>query len=150
MHFEFNDFLDNLIKLVGALTLPILALFVQRWVAAYESMAKTRYIMLKRQQVHGAADVAAGTLFVALARGVIRIDQVRMGTPPMLEAARHAASVVPDAIEALALDREDMEQMIIGKIGAMLPMDPTVQTLLTAPEHQADRPMIHPPFPNEE
>ena len=133
---SFTDIIDQFLKVLGALTVPMMIFFTQRGVVAYESAARTRHLALQRQILHGACDAAAGTLVVRLARGIISIQEIRAESPVVMELARRTARAIPGAIEAMNVDAEDLARVIVGKVGVMLPADPTVQTLLNPPKDE--------------
>lgn len=127
----FQDILTPIIQValtaIATAVTGLLALYVPRAIAAFETRTGIQLTAQQQATVMGAAQTGAGLLETMLDKGAIALDQVSPTNPAILGLAKDALARVP--VEAVAMDKSvaSMAATIVGLADTTpTPLLPTV------------------------
>lgn len=121
----FNPVLGTL----GLILAGMLTWLANRAIAALQARNLLHLTDQQRAAVLGAVQTGAGILSADLARGVLPLAEMRIGSRQVRSVAQQALAAVPVAAAALGMTEAGAAAMVVGAVGRALGQDPTVPTV---------------------
>lgn len=113
---DFSPIVQPVLALTGAVITGLGAIYVPRFIAAFETRTGVALTEQQRQTVLGAAKTAAGVLETALDKGAVSIEHINIGNQAVQTQAQAAIDAVPRAAASLGLTVDDVARMIVGAV----------------------------------
>jgi len=120
-----SDFLPIIQALIAGAALAITALIgvlVPKAIAAFEARTHIALTDQQREAVRGAALTQAGIIETQLQQGLIKLSEVRLNSPEMMQAATSALARVPDSAKAVGISVPAMAAIIVGAADTATPV----------------------------
>jgi hypothetical protein len=105
-----------ILAVVGTVIASLLAIYLPKALAAFQTRTKIQLTDQQRATVLGAVKTAAGILETSLDQGLLRVAHVDIANPTVRAQAAAAINAVPLAAAALNLTVDGVARMIVGAI----------------------------------
>ncbi len=134
MSLDLTPIVQPIIALAGAVITGLIAVYVPKAIAAFETRTKIQLTENQRKTIIDAVSTGAGVLETALDKGAVKVEHIDVGTPEVTQQAQKVINAVPNAAAALGLSVADISRMIVGATDTGAHGVTTATTVVTAPD----------------
>lgn len=121
-----------LVNVLGLVILGLAGVLATKAVSVLNARFHLQLSAQQAQTIHDAADTAAGVLTHAIYSGAMSVQDVHISNPVVYDMAQTAMKAVPQAIAATGVSQADLAHIIVGRVGAMISADPTMDPAVTS------------------
>jgi hypothetical protein len=113
---DLSPIVQPILAVTGAVIAGLLALYVPKALAAFQTYTGIQLTDQQRAVILGAVQTAAGNLETQLDQGALKVAHINVSNATVRSEAVAAINAVPDAMAALNMTTDGVARMIVGAV----------------------------------